>query len=158
MEATVYLKNLHISAKKLRFILDDIKKMTPVQSLDHLYYSPKKSARVFYKAVKSAIDNAKYTLKIDENLLKFKLFTVEQGNALKRFRPGGRGTAKPYKKRYAHIKIVLTTGKEIVLNKGLVKSVEKKDVVVPEKKELKIDSTKKRVAKTTTPKKGAVKK
>lgn len=108
MEATAYFKNLHISAKKLRFILPEIKKMTPSESLTRLFYSPKKGARVFYKAIKSAIDNAKYALKVSDDLLEFKLFTVEQGNALKRFRPGGRGTAKPYKKKYSHIKIVLT--------------------------------------------------
>ena len=69
---------------------------------------PKKGRAGFYKAIKSAIDNAKYALKVSDDLLEFKLFTVEQGNALKRFRPGGRGTAKPYKKKYSHIKIVLT--------------------------------------------------
>jgi ribosomal protein L2 len=100
-------QKLHISPKKLRFILPEIKKMTPAQSLDHLFYSPRKGSRIFYKAVKSAIDNAKYTLKVSEDLLKFKVFTVEQGNVLKRFRPGGRGTAKPYKKRFSHVKIVL---------------------------------------------------
>ena len=108
MEATAYFKNLHISPKKLRFILPEIKKMPPSESLTRLFYSPKKGARVFYKAIKSAIDNAKYALKVSDDLLEFKLFTVEQGNALKRFRPGGRGTAKPYKKKYSHIKIVLT--------------------------------------------------
>lgn len=135
MEATAYFKNLHISAKKLRFILPEIKKMTPSESLTRLFYSPKKGARVFYKAIKSAIDNAKYALKVEADLLEFKLFTVEQGNALKRFRPGGRGTAKPYKKKYSHIKIVLTV-KKAKKNVQPVK-VEKAKLKVDPKKEVK---------------------
>lgn len=127
MEATVYLKNLHITAKKLRFLLPEIKKLSPSQALEKLYYSPKRGALVFYKAIKSAIDNAKYTLKVDSNLLKFKVLTVEQGNALKRYRPGGRGTAKPYKKRYSHIKIVLIADKvTITPKKEEKKKIEKK--------------------------------
>ena len=90
MEATAYFKNIHITPKKLRSLLPEIKKMTPNESLTRLFYSPKKSARVFYKAIKSAIDNAKHTLKVRDDLLQFKLFIVEQGNVLKRFRPGGR--------------------------------------------------------------------
>ncbi len=107
MESRVYFKNIHVTPKKLRYLLPEIKKMKPQESLDYLLYSPKKPAQILYKVIKSAIDNAKYTLKIDGNLLKFKLLTVEQGNVLKRYRPGGRGTAKPYKKRLSHIKIIL---------------------------------------------------
>jgi len=132
MEATAYFKNLHISAKKLRFILPEIKKMSPSESLIRLFYSPKKGARVFYKAIKSAIDNAKYTLKVSDDLLEFKLFTVEQGNALKRFRPGGRGTAKPYKKKYSHIKIVLTV-KQAKKGVPVVKSLPSVKKVVTKK-------------------------
>lgn len=159
MEATAYFKNIHISPKKLRFLLPEVKKMTPVESLEHLYYAPQKGARIFYKAIKSAVDNAKYTLKVDENLLKFKLFTVEQGNVLKRYRPGGRGTAKPYKKKFSHIKIVL----EVVTGKKAVKA-KVEEAVKPEakkteaKKELKVDTTKKKVVKATPKKEGASKK
>ncbi|OGK62190.1 hypothetical protein A2334_05040 [Candidatus Roizmanbacteria bacterium RIFOXYB2_FULL_38_10] len=159
MEARVYLKNVHITPKKLRYLLPEIKKMTPSQSLHHLFYSPKKGARVFHKAIKSAIDNAKYTLKVSEDLLKFKLFIVEQGNVLKRFRPGGRGTAKPYKKRYSHIKIVL----EAIQGKSKVKEVAKKTdpQIVKSKvedKKLKIDSDKKRVKTASVVKQDAIKK
>ena len=142
MEATAYFKNVHISPKKLRFLLPDIKKMSPSASLQYLMYSPKKGAKVLHKVIKSVIDNAKSTLKIDENLLKFKLFTVEQGNALKRYRPGGRGTAKPYKKRYSHIKVVLYADKVVAAPKAKI-----------EKKVLQVDSTKKRVNKKTPIKK-----
>ncbi len=107
MESKTYLKNIHISPKKLRFFLPVIKKMNPASSLDYLYYSPQRSAKVLYQALKSAITNAKNVLKVDEDLLEWKLFTIEEGQKLKRYKPGGRGTAKPYKVRFSHIKIVL---------------------------------------------------
>lgn len=107
MESKTYIKNLKISPKKLRFLLPAIKKLTPVQALPHLMYTPKKGARLFYTAIKSAINNAKNTLKINEDLLKFKLLTVEEGQKLKRFKPGGRGVAKIILRRFSHIKIIL---------------------------------------------------
>lgn len=121
MEATAYLKNIHISPKKLRMVVDDVRPMTPSESLSYLYYSPKRGARILYKAVKSAVDNAKYALKVNEDLLQFKLLMVEQGNALKRYRAGGRGTAKPFKKRYSHLKIVLVSKQ---VKKAAAKKVE----------------------------------
>lgn len=108
MESKTYLKNLRESPKKLRFFLAEIKKRKPYTALDFLYYAPQKAAKIMYQALKSAISNAKNTLKVDENLLEWKLLTVEEGYKLKRNRPGGRGTPKPFKIRFSHIKIVLT--------------------------------------------------
>ncbi|MFN4212563.1 MAG: 50S ribosomal protein L22 [Microgenomates group bacterium] len=107
MEIATYIKNIKISPKKLRFLLPEIKKLKPAEALDCLLYTPKKGAKIFYKAIKSAIDNAKNVLKIREDLLRFKLLTVEEGGRLKRYRPGGRGTVKPIVRRMSHIKIIL---------------------------------------------------
>ncbi len=81
--------------------------MNPAQALDYLNYTPRKTAKIFYKALQSAIINAKATLKSSEDMLKFKLLTVEAGQKMKRFRAGGRGTAKPIVRRLSHIKIIL---------------------------------------------------
>ncbi len=107
MESLTYLKNLHVSPKKLRFFLAAVKKMTPAESVDYLYYVNKKPAAVLYKAIKSALSNAKSALKVDTGLLQFKLLTVEEGQKLKRYKAGSRGTAKPIKRRLSHIKIIL---------------------------------------------------
>lgn len=141
-EITAYFKNVHITPKKLRFMIDDIKKMKPAQALQHLFYSPKKGAEIFYKAIKSAVDSARYTLKMNEDVLQFKLLTVEQGNKLKRFRPGGRGTAKSYAKKFAHIKIILTAQKATpVESKKEIRTVESK--LLPIKSDKKAVSAKK---------------
>ncbi|OGK11852.1 hypothetical protein A2954_05715 [Candidatus Roizmanbacteria bacterium RIFCSPLOWO2_01_FULL_37_12] len=107
MEVKTYSKNLRISPKKLRFLLPEIKKLSPAEAIVYLFYTPNRSAKIFYKSIKSAITNAKNVLKIDDKMLRFKHLSVEEGHKLKRFRPGGRGTAKPILKRFAHIKIII---------------------------------------------------
>ncbi len=131
-ESTAYIKNLRISPKKLRFLVDDTKKRKPSEVLDYLFYSPTKSARVFYKAIKSAIDNAKNNLKLNENDLIFKTLTVEEGQKSKKYRAGGRGVAKPLVRRYSHIKVVL-------------KSTQDKKTVQPPQKALKVPPVEGRV-------------
>ena len=107
MEIKGYFKNLKITPKKLRFLLPEIKELSPAEALDRLYYSRQKPAQFFYKAIASVVASAKNTFKIDSNLLKFKLLTVEEGRTLKRMKPGGRGAGKPINREFAHIKIIL---------------------------------------------------
>lgn len=107
MEAKAYLKNVKISPKKLRFLLPELKKLKPTDALNYLMYTPKKGAKILYKAIKSAISNAKTSLGNDASNLRFKTLLAEEGQKLKRFNPGGRGTIKPFIKRMSHIKIVL---------------------------------------------------
>ncbi len=127
MESRTYLKNLHVSPKKLRLFLAQIKKMKPSDTLDYLFYSQNKPARIFYQAIKSALANAKRTLKVNEDVLKFKVLTVEEGQKLKRFRAGGRGTAKPIKRRWAHIKIILEAEEAPKEKVKKIKSTKKKN-------------------------------
>ena len=109
-EFKVYIKNVKIAPKKLRFLLKDMKKQSPVQAVHTLMYTQKKGATFLRKAISSALSNAKNTMNIDEGLLQFKSVSVEEGLRLKRFRAGSKGMAKPYKHKYSHIKMVLTTG------------------------------------------------
>ena len=110
-DVTVYIKNVKITPKKLRFLVTDLKKQSPSQAMHTLYYTPKKGAEFLRKAIGSALSNAKKTMNIDESLLQFKSVIVEEGIRLKRYRAGSKGMAKPFRRKYSHIKIVLTTGK-----------------------------------------------
>lgn len=112
MESRTYIKNVRISPKKLRFLLPAIRRLNPQETLDYLFYTSKKGAKIFYKAIKSALANAKNTLKTNEDLLRFKLLAVEEGHKLKRYRPGGRGTVKPIIRRMSNIKIILEAVKK----------------------------------------------
>jgi large subunit ribosomal protein L22 len=126
MESLTYLKNIKLAPKKLRMYLNEIKKMSPSEALDFLMYAPHKPGATYYKALHSAINNATNTLKVSPDMLQFKLFTIEEGHAIKRYQPGARGTAKPVKRRYSHIKIILEEKKgEKKVNTPRVKSTDK---------------------------------
>lgn len=137
MESKTYLKNLRIAPKKLRFFLPVLKKKAPAAALDYLYYSPERAAKVLYQALKSALTNAKNVLKVDENLLEWKLLTIEEGHKQKRWRPGGRGTAKPFRIRFSHVKIVLGAKQQ-----PKVKEVEQKKEIKAQQKPVTKVSTK----------------
>ncbi|MEK7070750.1 MAG: uL22 family ribosomal protein, partial [Patescibacteria group bacterium] len=93
-----------------------------------LMYTPRKGARMLYKAIQSAVSNAKNTLKVEGDMLQFKTLLIEEGQKLKRMRAGGRGMAKPFKRKYSHIKIILiakevkTEPKQIAEDTSKVKS------------------------------------
>jgi ribosomal protein L22 len=140
MESLTYFKNLKVTPRKFRFVAHDVKKLSPVAAVAELQKKNKKAARALVKAINSAISNAKHTLKVNDDMLKFKLFTIEEGNRLKRFRPGSRGMAKAFYRRFAHVKIILTA-KQPEMKEEIKKEVE----------------TKKEIKKTTTPKKAEVK-
>lgn len=107
MESLTYFKNIKTTPKKLRLTMAEVKKLTPVAALDYLLYSPHKAGQTLFKIIKSALNNAKNTLKVSDDVLKFKVFTIEEGQKLKRYLPGSRGTMKPVLKRYSHVKIIL---------------------------------------------------
>ena len=150
MKTQTYIKNVRISPKKLRFLIDDVKKKRPDESLRYLLYTNKKGAIFLYDAIKSAINSAKNSLKTTEDMLKFKALIIEEGQKLKRYRPGGKGGIKPFRKRFAHIKVTLEATvppkKEV---KPVVKKVEKKEAevkvkkTVAKKKDLKVKTDKK---------------
>jgi hypothetical protein len=92
-------------------------------------YESTDAAVILYKAIKSAISSARQILKVEDNLLNFKLLSVEQGQKLKRFRPGSRGNAKPINRRMSHVKIILEV-KDVkkVTSKVEVKQVTNKEI------------------------------
>lgn len=108
MESLTYQKNLKSTPKKMRMYRELIVSMKPVDALKYLMYTPTKSAKLYYKVIKSAINNATATLKVSADMLKFKLLIVEEGRKLKRFKAGSKGMAKPIEHKYSHIKVVLT--------------------------------------------------
>jgi len=154
MEAKASVMDVHSTPKKLRILLADVKKKTPVEAMDHLFYSPKKSANILYKVIKSAVDNAKATLQIDAHLLEFKLLKVDQGHALRRYNPGSRGNARPYRKQFAHISVIVgvkssinssskteVKSEKVKIDKIKLKPIEKKILKVAKKPSVKRKTT-----------------
>ncbi len=147
MESLTYFKNQRITPRKYREVVKIVKGMQPVQAMNTLKVTNKKAARSLAQILKSAITNATTTLKVSDDMLQFKLFTVEEGNRLKRYRAVSRGMARAFNRRMSHIKVILRTA-DVQPNVEPVKAVEKK-VLKAEKNADQKPSVKKPVQKKT---------
>jgi large subunit ribosomal protein L22 len=107
MEVTAKGKNVRISPRKVRLVLQPIKGRSIDEAVAILRNLPMPVARKVEKIVKSAAANAEnnYQLVVDE--LRIKAAYADEGTRLQRFRAGPRGRAKPWTRRFAHITIVV---------------------------------------------------
>lgn len=99
-------KNLGHSPRKLRLVADMVRKMRPEQALVTLRFTNKAAAPTVAKAIKTVMANAAVTGQTGP--LAFKTIEVNEGIKMRRFRSAARGRARPYKKKFSQIKIVLT--------------------------------------------------
>lgn len=105
MEITAIQKNITHSPRKVRLVTDMIRKMKPDQALLTLKFVNRAAALPLAKAIETALANAGDAANLN---LSFKKIEINEGYKLKRFRPGSKGRALPYKRRMSQIKIVLT--------------------------------------------------
>lgn len=123
MEYKSEQKHLLLSPRKIRPVVDVIKKMSPIKALEALPFVKKRASEYLYKVIKSALANA--TQKgADVNNLVFKEIQIGEGPRLKRGNPVSRGRWHPIKKRMSHIKVILESKRTQV--KKEVKKVEPK--------------------------------
>ena len=146
MEFKSEQKHLLLSPRKIRPVVDVIKKMTPAKALESLPFIKKRASEYLFKVIKSATANA-FQKGTDINNLVFKEIQIGEGPRLKRGQPVSRGRWHPIKKRMSHIRVVLTTrnAKLQIPNAKLTKKAETK----VETKTIKTPAVKKAVRKTT---------
>lgn len=108
-------KYLLESPRKLRLVADMVRKMKPVEATEKLPFVQKRAAGDLAKVIKSAIANAKAQGVADTDLI-FKEIQIGEGPRLKRGRPASRGMWHPFKKRMAHIRVVLVATKSEIQN------------------------------------------
>jgi large subunit ribosomal protein L22 len=104
-------KYLLMSPRKIRLVVELVKKMKPVEAVEKLPFVQKRAAGELGKVIKSAVASAK-AQGVSETDLIFKEIQIGEGPRLKRGRAASRGMWHPFKKRMAHIRVVLTTIKK----------------------------------------------
>ena len=107
MEITTIQKYIHTSPRKLRLVADMVRKMSPVQAVDVLQMTPKYAAKDLVKAIQTVLANAKQQ-GLDINSVVFKKLEIDESMKMRRYHAGTRGRVKPFKRRMAHIKIVVS--------------------------------------------------
>ena len=97
-----------MSARKIRPFASLIRGRTADEALELLRFLPNKSARLLEQVLKSALGNAEDRGARDIEDLIVSESRVDGGPIMKRIMPRARGTAYPIKRRYCHIRVVLT--------------------------------------------------
>jgi len=104
------LGQIRIAPRKLRLVADLVKGKEVHDAEVELRYLVKRGAEPLLKLLKSAIANAHTNSKVPASaMLIIRDFRVDEGRVYKRFHPGARGRAYPFKKRTSHVKLVLET-------------------------------------------------
>ncbi len=107
MEIQTIQRYIHTSPRKLRLVADMVRKMEPIRALDVLRVTPKYAAKDLIKALETVLANARQA-GLDTEKVGFKKIEIDESMKMRRFRAGTRGRVRPYKRRMAHIKIVLS--------------------------------------------------
>ncbi len=113
MEVKSTYKFARVSAKKARDVCRAIQGLPVSSALDTLNFTPKKSAFLIGKTLKSAVANAENNHDLDADDLIVKEATVGVGPTFKRFKPRARGSAGGILKRTSHIYITLDKAVEV---------------------------------------------
>ena len=107
MEAQAKLRNVRLSPRKTRLVVDMIRGKGIQDALNILKFSPQKSAPVVSKLLRSAVANAEQKGVSDVDKLFVKTIMVDQGPVLRRFMPRAQGRASRIRKPTSHITVVL---------------------------------------------------
>ena len=108
MEVHAIMKNVPMSAQKMREVVRQIQGLAALQARAVLQFVPRKGARLVAKTLNSAIANAENNKGAKAENLRVKEAVAGTATTLKRFTPKARGSAGPILKRSCHIKIVLS--------------------------------------------------
>jgi len=77
-------KNIQISPRKLRLMVDEIRKFSPVEALERIKFVNNKSSRILVQALKNIIADAKNNFNLDTNTLKFDTIKADEALKIKR--------------------------------------------------------------------------
>ena len=108
MQVHAIMKNVRMSAQKMREVVRQIQGLPALQAQAVLAVVPRKGARFVAKTLRSAIANAENNKTAKPELLIVKEAVAGTATSLRRFTPKARGSAGPIIKRNCHIKIVLS--------------------------------------------------
>ena len=107
MEAMAYLKDLRISPRKVKIVIDLIRNKPVGEALAILKHTPKAASEIVEKLLLSAMANAENNQQMDVSKLYVAEITVGPGPILKRIRPRAHGRAYHIYKRTSHVTLVV---------------------------------------------------
>jgi large subunit ribosomal protein L22 len=108
MEVQTKARYLHMSPRKVRYVIDMVRGMSVDQARRQLAFSKKHAAGFVLKALETAVADAKHNFHIeDSSILYIKRIMADGGPVLQRWRARAFGRAAPIQKPMAHLTLVL---------------------------------------------------
>ncbi len=107
MDVQAITKYARMSHQKVSEITRQIQGMPVAHALDVLQFTPRKSARIVLKTLRSAVANAENNANLAADTLVVKEAVVGTGPMFKRWKASARGMAAPRLRRTCHVKIVV---------------------------------------------------
>lgn len=147
MEVIAKAKNIRMSPRKVRLVIDVIRGMDVTRAQTQLRFLKKAAALPVLKLLNSAIANAEHNFQMDKATLLVKTITADGGPTIHRWTPKAFGRAAPIRKRTSHITIVLAARPEG--KKSGAAAAAKTKEAKPAKKIVKKAAAKKPAAKKT---------
>ena len=111
-DSRAFQRSARQSPYKMRLVIDQIRGKTVNDALGLLKFSKKHAAKQIEKVLNSAVANAEYSARkdnesLDVDTLYVKHAIVNEGPKIKRFMPAAQGRATPIQKRTSHVEIVI---------------------------------------------------
>ena len=101
------------SAKKVRFVLDEVRNLYVNDALSKLSFINKKAAKNIHQTISSALNNIQQKKSdFDTDKLYIKEAYVDQGPTMKRFRPAAMGRAVRILKHTSNLTVVISDEKK----------------------------------------------
>lgn len=102
-------RNVRISPHKLRKVIDQVRGRSYEEALILLTFMPYKGCKVIEKVLRSGAANANHNFGIKRANLYISKAIVDQGPAIKRFRPRAQGRGYPIRKPISYITVVMVS-------------------------------------------------
>ena len=107
MRVQATARNVRVSARKVRLLLDALPGKQIEDASTTLRYSGKPIAKVVDKVLQSAAANAENNYGLDRDELRVVEAYAGEGPTFKRFKPRSRGRVSPILHRTAHITVIV---------------------------------------------------
>jgi len=113
MEGKAVARFIRISPRKVRIVLDLIRRKPVSEAFAILRFTPKRGARLIEKALKSAVANATNNFDLDPDRLYVARAYADEGATMKRWHARARGMASPILKRTSHLTVIVREREEV---------------------------------------------
>lgn len=107
MQVRAVARNVAVSPRKIRLVLDQLPGRSVTEVLARLRHMPSAHARVVAKVVRSAAANAENNYQIDPRYLRVIAAYAGDAPRLKRWRARPRGRASSIVRRHSHVTVVV---------------------------------------------------